>query len=207
MRTSFLALLLAASASAQSTVVLGNLQDGLDANNTDITSNVKLGVAFNTGNTSYLYLNSIEIGAFVGATSNYDVVLYTGNSVPNTASGFVASANLNLNNSDAGIYTFNFGGLELSKFTTYWLLPEQGLSWYTAGNFNVASELNASGYSLIANRRSNNSGVTWSDFPLPFSFQINASTAPIPEPSTYGLILGGLALAGAAIRRRKVAAK
>ncbi len=33
------------------------------------------------------------------------------------------------------------------------------------------------------------------------SIQLHYS--PIPEPSTYGLILGGLALAGAAIRRRK----
>jgi hypothetical protein len=32
---------------------------------------------------------------------------------------------------------------------------------------------------------------------------IFAQAAPIPEPSTYGLILGGLALAGAAIRRRR----
>ena len=31
--------------------------------------------------------------------------------------------------------------------------------------------------------------------------------APIPEASTYGLILGGLALAGAAVRRRKQLAK
>ena len=34
---------------------------------------------------------------------------------------------------------------------------------------------------------------------------INFAAAPIPEPSAYGLFLGGLALAGAALRRRRQA--
>lgn len=32
------------------------------------------------------------------------------------------------------------------------------------------------------------------------------SYTPVPEPSAYGLLLGGFALAGAALRRRKIAA-
>ena len=33
--------------------------------------------------------------------------------------------------------------------------------------------------------------------------KLQLTYAPIPEPSTYGLMLGGLALAGAALRRRR----
>lgn len=36
---------------------------------------------------------------------------------------------------------------------------------------------------------------------------LTINAAPIPEPSTYGLALGGLALVGAAIRRRRTTAK
>lgn len=208
MRSSLLAVLLAASASAQSTAVFGNLQEGLDANNTDITSTVKLGLAFNTGTSSLLFLDSIKIGAFVSATDNYTLSIYTGSSTaPNLASGLFATSSLNLVSQDSQVFTFDFGGLELAASTTYWILPEQGLSWYTAASYATADELNASGYTFISNRRSSNGGASWSNFLVPFSAEISASAAPIPEPSTYGMILGGLALAGAAIRRRQKSAK
>ena len=208
-RTSLLLLTAAAaSASAQSTAVFGNLGEGLDANNTDITSTVKLGLAFNTGASSLLFLDSVKIGVFVSATDNYTVSLYTGSSTaPNLASGLFATSSLNLVSQDSSVFTFDFGGIELAANTTYWILPEQGVSWYTAASYATADELNSSGYTFISNRRSSNGGATWSNFLVPFSAKIYASPAPIPEPSTYGLILGGLALAGVAVRRRQKAAK
>ena len=54
-------------------------------------------------------------------------------------------------------------------------------------------------------------GLTYAGFALDPAFlslvdtgsSIQLQYAPIPEPSTYGLMLGGLALAGAALRRRR----
>jgi autotransporter-associated beta strand protein len=82
--------------------------------------------------------------------------------------------------------------------------------------FDVTGSINDFANLQIANLQIAN--VTWRDSnnvalldARPYSYLnlyqgvdgIYLNYSPIPEPSTYGLILGGLALAGAAIRRRK----
>lgn len=76
-------------------------------------------------------------------------------------------------------------------------------SWFTGTGTRTVEVTQGIGTTLVGfNKSDDYSGVDLSG-----SVTLTYTYAPVPEPSTYGIILGGLALAGAVVARRRKQAK
>ena len=82
--------------------------------------------------------------------------------------------------------------------------PDNGVIPYPADGIVVAQYLSIN-LGALDTQSIGVKGVKFENFTFPrldLNYVGITGGAAIPEPSTYGMILGGLALAGAAIRRR-----
>ena len=199
------------SLSARAEIVFGNLgasgTAALSDTNTDFgpdsTTTLALAQGFTTSSAS-LTLQSVTLGLFATSVPN---------GLPRTVSlfssmgiepGSLIGTSNTVQVGDKGMYTFDFSSINLSPNTGYWIVPQQGSSWYLNGAETQPIGLNGSGFNYLGTKKQavSNPG-TWTDSTLPYSVSI----ITVPEPST--IVMAGFGAGGLAImvqtRRRKAA--
>lgn len=211
------AMLGSSPASAQGTVVYGNLgtsgTGALDATSTDYGGGGvadlihRLAQGFTTGtNTQNLSVLSVTLGLFnLDSPDARTVSIYSDNAgAPGTSLYTSASQDVTAKNR----YTFNFTAAQLAASTTYWIVPSGPASWYFNLDDSQPVGLNASGWTYAGTRREfTASQGTWNNSTSPYSLSIEAG-AGVPEidPSGMGSVIALVTGALALLERRRLKA-
>lgn len=211
-------LLWSSPASAQGTVVYGNLgasgTGALSPTNTDYGGGTisdtlaKLAQGFSTGtNSQNLFVQSVSLGLFSNdSPAGRTVSIFTNNAgVPGTSLYTSASQSV----TSTGVYTFNFTAAQLAASTTYWIVPSGPASWYLNANESQPDGLNASGWTYVGTKRETTASPgTWSTTIQPYSLSITAGNNDVPEidPSGMASVIALVAGAFGIFERRRLKA-
>lgn len=211
-------LLWSSPASAQGTVVYGNL--GASGTNTFSPTSTdygggttfdtisRLAQGFTTGtNSQNLFVQSVTLGLYSSdSPAGRTVSIFSNNAgVPGTSLFTSASQDVTATN----FYTFNFTAAQLAASTTYWIVPSGPASWYFNKTFTGPNGLNASGWTYAGTKEEGTASPgTWGDTGAGYSLSITAGNNDVPEidpsgmASVIALVTGALGL----LERRRLKA-